>query len=335
MTARHTLTTGEMLSFAPGLPRGFTGPVLKGVESYFTNLSFGQLVLQEYRSDFISFRNVHIIFNKPGRIICYYDYPPSLFSRVMIDNSLKECIKGAGQLYLNNEEFVLLTGSKWTGLLSADKPGEHHYIDIAWPAETFENIHAEYSGIHDMLLHITDGLPDRLKGPVHQVDTYMQRLLTDMFQLDFNEHVAAEIFEEWLQRYLNMILREAKECKSIIKKIGEDNWQKITRAQLLIDQHSGKHYTIPQISSMVGMNDYNLKKLFPIATGFTVNDYRKYWLCIKAAKMIVQRPDLPLKNFYTDAGYTSEKTFVRGFKRICFCTPGELRDEGWDVEGFL
>jgi AraC-like DNA-binding protein len=331
MTARYTLTTGEMLSFAPGVPRGFTGAVLKGVESYFANLSFGRLVIQEYRSDFISFRNVHLILDGPGRIICYYDYPPSLFSRVSIDNSLKECIKGAGELGLKKEEFVLLTGSKWTGLLSAGKPGDHHYIDIAWPAEIFENIHAEYPGIHGMLLHITDGLPDRLKGPFHRVDTYMQRLLTDMFQLDFNEPIATAIFEEWLQRYLNMILREAKECKSIIKQIGEDHWQKIIKAQILIDENTGTHYTIPQISSMVGMSDYNLKKLFPIATGFKVDEYRKYWLCVKAAKKIVQRPDLPLKNFYSDAGYTSETTFVRGFKRMCFCTPGELRGEEWEL----
>ena len=128
-----------------------------------------------------------------------------------------------------------------------------------------------------------------------------------------------------------MILREAHECKGVIKKIGEDNWQKIIEAQMLIDENSSRHYTIPQIGAMIGMSDYNLKKLFPIATGFNVDEYRKYWLCVKAVKRIAQRPDLPLKNFYSEAGYTSESTFVRGFKRMCFCTPGELRSEAWDV----
>lgn len=317
------------MAFKHGVPRGFTGACLNGVEIYSSTSAICQLMIQEYQTDFLSFRNVHLKFKAPGKIICNYDYPPSLFSRTTINNSLRERIKGTGELYIKSEEFMLLTGSNWTGLLFADTPGEHHFVDIAWSAEILENMPTEYPEVYDMLVNITDGLPDRCKVPFHPLDTYMQRLITEMFQLDFTEDASIEIFEERLQRYLNMILREAKECKGIRKRIGEDDWQKVLEARKFIEENTTKHYSIPQISSMIGMSEYNLKKLFPVVTGFSVDEFRKYWLCANAAKKIMQRPDMPLKNFYTEAGYTSESTFVRGFKRICGCTPGELRSNNW------
>jgi AraC-like DNA-binding protein len=331
MTVKYAHVTGEPLLFKPGLPSRFNGPLLPGVETYYSNSLVCDLVLQEHHTDFFNFRNVHVRWKRPGSIICRYSYDPSLFSRATISDNVLEYLKGAGKIHLQTAAFSILTGSKWTGLLAADRSCEHHFVDIAWSAEMLENMHAEYPDVHYTLQNITDGLPDRLKVPYHPLDTYMQKLITDVFQLDFAEATATGIFQDLIERYLNMILREAKQCKEIRKKIGEDDWQIILKAQSLIDENADRHFTIPEISSVVGMNNYKLKKLFPIATGFTIDEYRKYWLCANAAKKIVQTPELPLKNFFSEAGYTSESTFVRGFKKLCCCTPGELRGEGWHV----
>ena len=186
-----------------------------------------------------------------------------------------------------------------------------------------------------MFQNITDGLPDRVKGPFPELNAYMQRLLTDLLQLDLSTIAASELFDNFLESFLNMTLREAKERKSVRKQIHDHGWDKIVEAQRLIDENPDKHFHISRISSMIGMNEYRLKKLFPIATGFNIDEYRKYWLCVAAAKKIIQRPDLPLKNFYSQAGYSGESTFVRGFKKSCCCTPGELRGDEWDVNNLV
>ena len=59
--------------------------------------------------------------------------------------------------------------------------------------------------------------------------------------------------------------------------------------------------------------------------------YRRYKLFIVAARKIVGDPHEPLKAISNDAGYTSVATFIRAFRSLCHCTPGELRDDTWDV----
>jgi AraC-like DNA-binding protein len=334
MTAQYALSSGQLVSFKPGLPTKFNGPLLPGIETFYSNSASSDIVIQEYLTDYLSFRNVHIRWKSPGSIICRYDYGPSLFSRAAISNDVREHIKGAGRIHVKNNEFAILTGSRWTGLLIASEPCDQHFIDIGWSAEALENVNTEYPDVHDLLQHVTDGLPDRVKGPFRELDTYMQRVLEEIFQINFFEESAAELFESLLERYLNLILRESKEFKTVRKKVRE-HFDNILKAQTLIEEHTDKHFTIPQISSLVGLNEYKLKMLFPVVTGFNVDEYRKYLLCSRVAKKIVQRPDTPLKNFYAEAGYSSETTFVRGFKKICCCTPGELRGDEWDVEAIV
>lgn len=124
INVKFSLATGEPLIFTPGLPADHGGPLLNGATASHVKAGFGQIVLQEFSTEKASFRNCMISWKKPEKILCQYQHPPGVFARVALDNRIHEFIKGAGELHVNKEQFVTLTGSEWTGLLLAEKPGE-------------------------------------------------------------------------------------------------------------------------------------------------------------------------------------------------------------------
>jgi AraC-like DNA-binding protein len=325
-----SLTSGKALPFQPGLPPGYPGPVLQGSSCSYMMADFADIVVQEIGHELVTLKKILVHWKKPERLLCQYNYSPGIFSRVALNHSLHEYLKGAGEVYLKKEQFSVLQGSKWMGVLSAEKPGEHHFIDIAWNKEFRDNpakftLPPEPSDHHNGYEFV-----ERLTGAPQSLTPGMLHFLQRLHDLDFSD---AHYIKEQMTKYYQWMAEEVRTQRSVKKHLKETDWENISRARQLIDLNLDKHFTIPEISAIVGVNDYKLKKLFPKVTGFKIDEYRKYQLCVKAGKKIMRYRDEPLKSFCTEAGYTNLTNFIRGFRKLCCCKPGELREESWDVKG--
>ncbi len=332
MSVNFWLSSGEHLTMHPDLPANYAGPVIRGATAFHTIASFGKIIFQEIKTNQVAFRTILIQWRKPVRIMCSYTYSPGLFTRTSLDHSLHEYIKGAGEIHVKKNEFSSLIGSSWKGLLAATKPGDHHFTDIHWSNDFFRELRVNDPELYGMMLRIYPGFPERIIGPVHSVDDDMRRLLHDLQGFDCSSIDQIGFLHERLKTYLSFVLRQSRDFHTAKRVTRKNDWNVIHEAKHLIDNNPDKHFTIPEISVRVGVNEFKLKKLFPKIVGLKVDEYRKYHLCVKAGKKIVAS-DEPVKSFYQEAGYTSAPSFIRGFRKILFCTPGELREDSWNLGG--
>lgn len=103
-----SLTSGEVLPFQPGLPASYHGAVLYGASSPYSQSRFGYIVIQELRTENVTLRKIMVHWNKPQRIMCHYNFSNGIFTRIVLNNSLHEYIKGAREIYLKKEQFSTL-----------------------------------------------------------------------------------------------------------------------------------------------------------------------------------------------------------------------------------
>jgi AraC-like DNA-binding protein len=332
MSLTFSLTNDEPLNLASGLPNNYTGTILQGADTSHAITSFGHIIVQEFSTSNFNFSKLTVRWKKPVRIKCQYHYDsPVFFSRTMLNNSLGEVVKGIGDIYLQSQQFSALTGIKWSGLILSEKAGEHHFVHFTWNLDFINLVLAGETYFDKAGRYFHNGLPERLTTTGRDLNDQISSVLRKLMALDFNAAEAKSNFDDLMTRYLKLVVHELKECGSVKRKMREADWFNINKAKKLIDYNLQTQFTTTELSRRVGVNEFKLKKLFPKVAGFTIEEYRKYRLLAIAAKKIVQYPDAAIKMFSQESGYTSVSTFTRAFNRMG-CTPGELREETWDVK---
>ncbi|MEO8584023.1 MAG: AraC family transcriptional regulator, partial [Flavitalea sp.] len=277
-----------------------------------------------------SIRKNVVEWKTPEKILCHYDYPPGLFTRATLHNSLDEYIKGAGEVHLDKEQFFTLAGSDWKSVLVAQHPGDYEFIDACWSASFLQELLKSDPSLTGSVDQICHGCPERIIMLSGALNNTIIQMLSELQQNDFSAAAINDRLHVQMKKYLSLITKPPGASDKIRKDIKPADWQHTIKAKELIDANPDKHFTIPEISKIVGLNEFKLKKIFRKLTGFSIDEYRKYILCTRAAKKIIQEPDKPLKHFAEMAGYNGLTNFVRGFRKLCYCTPGELRMERWD-----
>jgi len=331
MPVAYSLASGEPLAFRPGLPDNYTGPLILGADARYSATVFGQFIAQELHNEQFSFARRSIYWKKPAAIICHYNYAPGFFTRTLLDHPVHEFVKGAGEVCLRKEEFASLAGSSWKAVLLPRRSGWHTFIDMQWTVDLAQDGAVNSPLLREMAQNTYPGLPQRLIGRPHTLNENMQNLLKVLQGFDYSQPSAPDFLSQQMKRYFRLAMKESIHDEPA-RDIRKDDWRIILLAKELIDNNPDKHFTIPEISVRVGMNEYKLKKLFPKVTGLKIDEYRKYRLCVKVGKEIM-RSDKPVKSFYQEAGYTGASTFIRGFRKLMYCTPGELREEQWNLSG--
>jgi AraC-like DNA-binding protein len=330
MSLRFSSINGDALPFIQGLPRHYSGTIVKGASASHIVSSFGSIVVQEYSTGQMSMCHVSITWIQPERLICHYHYPPVLFSRVLLNNSLYEVIKGAGRFFIESEQFNVLTGSEWTGLMISERPGTHEFVNLAWSADLLNNAWSDFSIFNNKVQHFYRGLPDRVTGRIADITYQMKRTLEELAQVDLqkaNDHS----FNELMLKYLQALLRELRDPQSVKDAMSEVTRHLMMQAKQLIDENPFKRLSTPEISRKIGTNEFKLKKFFKILTGFNVDEYRKQQLFTILAKKMIQHPAEAIKNISAEAGYPSVTNLIRAFRNVLCCTPKEIRQATWDL----
>jgi AraC-like DNA-binding protein len=334
MSLQFSLTDGTPLSSIPGFPDNYNGIRIAGATARHVIDSFGHIVMQEFETRQMSFSQMLVHWKKPVRIKCEYTHlTPVLFCRAMNNNSMCELIKGAGEIYLKKNQLCALTGRKWSGLIISEKPGEHHFTHLTWNIDAINRILRNDPYYAKISQNFQYALPERLSTTHQESSDQLTGVLDKLIATNFEESQGRIQFDELMSRYLKLVFQDLKEGESVKKKMRESDWFNINKAKKIIDYNLNTQFTTSELSVKIGVNEYKLKKLFPKVAGYPVEEYRKYRLLVKTAKRIVQNPDLAIKMFSDESGYTSLATFTRAFSRMG-CTPGELRGDTWDVTKF-
>lgn len=326
MSLRFYLISGASLPIEEGVPPNYSSVTLAGANARHISQSFGTIVMFEYRYNQVSICLTVINWKQPERLICEMDNPPVLFCRTMLSNTLYKSTKGIGTTFLKKDHFTALAGTKWTTLLISEKAGEHRFVDMTWSNEFLRNALTEPEA-----LEFYDGLPQKLCDIPLKASIQMKHAIEDLLNIEYGFTHNKMLFSEASIKYLSMVVWELKEKLSLKKKMSEVEWHYVSLAKQIIDDRPNIRFSTPEISLKIGLNEFKLKKLFPMIVGYPVDEYRKYRLFTNAGKSIVQDRNMPLKNASDAAGYKGLAAFIRAFKGICHCTPGELRTDSWDT----
>ncbi len=332
MSLHFSLTDGTPLTSIAGLPKNYTGAILNGAHTSHVLHSHGSIVIQEFTTRQCTIRKMQVTWQKPIRIKCEHNYlAPVIFCRATDNKSICEVIKGAGDMYQQKQQFSVVSGSKWSGLLISEKPGDHYFTDFTWNADFVSTLLSDDPYYNKLSQQIQFDLPERLTPAARDLSDQMHNVIAKLLALNYSEGESVPVYDELMSRLIKLIFYEMKECESVKKKMKEADWHNINKAKKLIDYNLNTQFTTPELSIKVGVNEYKLKKLFPKVAGYSVEEYRRYKLLCKAAKNIVQQPDASIKMFSEEAGYDTVSTFTRAFKKMG-CTPGELREDTWDLQ---
>lgn len=315
MTTRFFLTGGEELPLLNGLPVHYPGTVLKGAVAQHIVEDFGFIVIQEVNIDNIILRHVLIRWSHPADIIYQHHEGKGLFCRAMLKNNLHSFVKGAGEWHLRQHQFRGLIADGVTETLVAEKPADYEFFESHYPAAIAKDMDAELANVHA-------GIPDKVTGPNRQLTPQIHAIIDHLLHNDYS-NVDNDIRQQLAISY-NLQITELKYYQYTSLGIKKADWELIQKVILMIEKDLVAHVTIPELSRMAGINEFKLKKLFPLITGFTIDGFRKYRLFIKARNDILSGED-PIKCYYEKIGYSSLSAFIAGFRNYLCCTPGELR----------
>lgn len=321
MALHLILSDGIALPFHAGLPASFRGTRWLHATATHSDSSHGSIMLQELTDSNITLRHQTIAWRSPSRL--RYEYRvDGLHIRIAIRGRLHDRIKGAGELVTHPGHYTFLLARSWTGLLHP-LPGQIiELIEIICPLKGLP----AFSSTLQQLTPVSERIPFLPDQPPRLLEAKTAKLSDQMVHAPITgtERV------EHAGRFVSAAMHDI-DTRPLTHGVSEEDLARIYRARDLIAANLDKHFTIPQLTRMIGMNEYKLKALFPRLIGRAPFEYMMYLRCLRARDQILSSSH-PIKHFFKAAGYSSLASFITGFRKMLQCTPGELRRRQWSKD---
>ena len=331
MPLRFLFDDGSEMPLKEGLPAGYDGTVIMGARHSYIEHPSATIINQEYNNIYFSFNKLFIRWRSPLHVVLDHDFPPGIFTRTPIHNSLQEYIKGAGAIQLKNEQFYLLAGSSWKSCLVPAKPGVNTFMAISWSAEAIGDIIKDDPELKCILENSTAGLPIRFIDAPNALNATMKQLLFEITQLNLAGTKNVAVLADLLKKYCRAMLAERKHFDPYKRQMNSTDWELIHLVRKIIDDNLDTGFTTKDLAGIVDSYESKLKKLYPMITGSSMEVYRKYKLCVRAQINIMRHYQEPIKSFQPASGYSNMPNFSRACRVLCSCKPSQLRSKEWDV----
>lgn len=152
----------------------------------------------------------------------------------------------------------------------------------------------------------------------------IQQVIHDILHCSFGEELR-ELY--LLSKSLELLVLqaeqyEAKECSAFIRKSSDK--KKLIEAKELLTSRMSDPPTIVELSKLVGLNEYKLKKGFKELFGTTIFGYI-HSSRMRLAKRLLLVTDKSAKEIAYEAGYNSPQYFSQSFKKEFGISPNSLR----------
>lgn len=105
------------------------------------------------------------------------------------------------------------------------------------------------------------------------------------------------------------------------------NMDLLLRSLSYIEDHLNCEIQTEDIARACFASKSSLEKTFRVQAGFSVHDYILRRRMMKAARMMIQKPNLSLLDIAVEYGFSSHEAFTRAFFSIWNCNPSEFREK--------
>lgn len=179
--------------------------------------------------------------------------------------------------------------------------------------------------LETMLKHIQDqrsGMLGRHHMPItfpmsRVIDEIINCNRTGYFKKLFLEAKVIELFLLQIEQF------EGHNCQAFCT-LKKGDTDKIHEARNIIEKRINEPCSLLDLSRMVGLNDFKLKKGFKEVFGTTVFGYLSD-LKMRRAKEILLTQDIPISEISRLSGYKNQTHFTAAFKKKFGALPGQVR----------
>lgn len=105
------------------------------------------------------------------------------------------------------------------------------------------------------------------------------------------------------------------------------NLDLLFRSISYIEDHLDCEMQTEDIAKACFASKSSLEKVFKSAAHFSVHDYILRRRMMKAARMMIQKPQMNLLDIAVQYGYSSHEAFTRSFYSVWNCNPSEFREK--------
>ncbi|MBQ6786111.1 MAG: helix-turn-helix domain-containing protein [Lachnospiraceae bacterium] len=104
-----------------------------------------------------------------------------------------------------------------------------------------------------------------------------------------------------------------------------NNMELLTNALTYIENHLEKDIKTQDVADACFCSKSTLEKLFRCVNNISVRDYLIRRRMMKAARLIIVKPEIGLLDIALNYGYSTNEAFTRAFRQVWNCNPSEFR----------
>lgn len=105
------------------------------------------------------------------------------------------------------------------------------------------------------------------------------------------------------------------------------NMELLMRSLSYIEDHLDSEIQTEDICRACYASKSSLEKLFKMSASFSVHDYIMRRRMMKAARLMIQKPEMSLLDIAVQYGYSSHEAFTRSFFKVWNCNPSEYKEK--------
>jgi AraC-like DNA-binding protein len=320
MPLELNLSTGELLIFKPGLPSGYSGPVLQGATASHATSNTVKLVVQELVTELYTIR--FSLANILKKITAMSLLPANgLYSYFMLKNNLRKQIGSIGKLHLRQDQYCLFYTEETACKSTFEKNNDFRTIDIYYTPQLVRELVPFFPGLEEVLNAASTALPGKACWSLPS----MMEITNQLLNCEYNESTRQFYFDLKVRELLYQLLENTYSRKPGAHQFTPWEVARIHEAKKILMEHvSKKPPTIRKLARQVALNEFKLK------TGF-----RQYfnmgmfeWLIeqkMRYAKELILTTNKPIKDICTMVGYPRVTNFITAFRRRFGNSPGALR----------
>lgn len=321
MVIALTLSHDDPLEFKPGLPAGYTGPVLRAAKASSTKTNLAEVVLQELTGNHYSIRFITGRFFKKVYAKGWV-HTGGLYSYFMLKNGVRKQFDSLGRLHIREDQYACFFTPPTDCSAVFEKNKEFRALDFFYSPQLLDQLVPFFPELTSIFDSPTGSI---LPGRACWLLPSMSEITNQILNCPFDEATREFYFDLKVRELLYQILERAYKRNVSEKSFTPWEVKKIHEARDILEAHiATKPPTIKTLSRQVALNEYKLKAGF--RQYFNAGIFE--WLLdrkMKHAKELILTTNIPIKQICAMVGYPLTTNFITAFRRRFGVTPGALR----------
>lgn len=302
-------------------PQYARAPILQGAASYFARSDSQEIVIQEYAGENYVVQHQLAFFQQPF-LLKGIIRNEGLYFSTLLQNSIRKRVAPFGSLHIRENQFACYYTHNSPFEIRAAAEQWYRAFSLFYSPQLLESIAPYFPLLNEKLKSNTPFLLNfRSKFLLPSVKGIIQEL----FSVNLSEHSRALFYDIKIREILYHLLENTFLPDEGINKFS--NWElaRIREAARILRNHLDKKPpTIRQLSKMVALNEFKLKKGFQYVFHLPIAEWIQEEKLMYAKECILNSP-LPVKQIAAQVGYSRITNFITAFRKKFGYTPGSLR----------